>query len=106
MKAWSLNTRWSAVILILLLHILATLAEAGTLKGTVKGRDGQLKKHVRVEIGGPETKTTFTKKDGTFSIQLQGGKYTIRIVEKNNSMKFKVKVPKTNETTQKTFKLK
>ncbi len=83
-----------------------TSAYAGTLNGTVRGKTGQIKKYVRVEIGGPETKTTFTDEHGVFSVQLLSGAYIINIVERNRSMKFNVDILEAKNPMEKSFNLK
>lgn len=107
MKTSTFHTKWYVTISALFFYLITICpVEGATLKGTVKGKNGQLKKYVRVEIGGPESKTTFTNEDGVFSILLSGGRYTIKIVERNRSMTFNVDVPKEKDKTKEvTFKL-
>ena len=107
MKTSTFHTRWYIAILVLFFCLLVTFpVEAGTLNGTVKGRNGQLKRYVRVEIGGPETKIIFTNEHGRFSIQLSGGKYIVKIVERNSSMEFNINVPQGSKSKEVPFNLK
>lgn len=107
MKTSTFHTRWYITILVLVFFLLVTFpVKAGTVNGTVKGRNGQLKRYVRVELGGPETQTIFTNEHGKFSIQLSGGTYIIKIVERNRSMEFAVDVPQGSESIEVPFDLK
>jgi hypothetical protein len=63
-------------------------AQAGTLVGTVVGEAGAPKSFVRVEVLGPRSEDIFTGKDGTFTLDLPGGRYNVRITERNRRMEF------------------
>jgi hypothetical protein len=76
--------------------------QAGTLHGIVRGKNGQLKQYVRIDIGGQQQKTTYTNQDGTFSLDLQSGSYSIVVTERNKRMKFSVVIPIVG-VKQKTF---
>ncbi|KFA87979.1 hypothetical protein Q664_44195 [Archangium violaceum Cb vi76] len=69
-------------------------ALAGTLKGTVVGNSGAPKRFVRVEVLGPEKEALFTGQDGTFTVEVPEGSYSVRITERNRRMEFEdVQVP-------------
>lgn len=69
-------------------------ALAGTLKGTVVGTSGAPKRFARVEVLGPENKALFTGQDGTFTVEVPTGSYSVRITERNRRMEFEdVQVP-------------
>ena len=69
------------------------MALAGTLEGTVKGVAQDPKRFARVEINGPQSVATFTNEQGKFAVQLAGGAYTVKVVERNRSQRFKANVP-------------
>ena len=73
--------------------LLASLAEAGTLKGIVKGKGGDPKAYAKIEIGGPQNVSTLTEADGAFTVELKGGRYTVQVIERNRRMRFSVDVP-------------
>lgn len=75
--------------------LFASLGEAGTLKGIVKGKGGDPKAYAKIEIGGPQTITTLTDADGAFTVELKGGRYTVQVIERNRRMRFSVDVPQT-----------
>jgi hypothetical protein len=81
-------------------------ASSGTLAGTVIGTAQNPKAFVRVEIVGPQSLTTFTNQEGTFSAKLAGGRYVVRILEANRRMEFPVEIPGDDRSTvTSTFKL-
>lgn len=82
-----------AASLVLFLCLGAPLAVAGTLQGTVVGKEGAPKEYVRVEVSGPASRTVFTGEDGSFSLELPGGRYVLRVSERNRHMSFDVDVP-------------
>lgn len=104
MQKYILRTELYITILVLFFNLLfASSIEAGPLNGTVKGSGQQLKSYVRIEIGGPQSETTFTDNDGEFSIELSHGTYIIKIIERNRSMTFEVDIPEENTSTEKEF---
>jgi len=106
MKETTVCRSWHIpVAALLFLSFLTCPAVAGTLEGAVKGKGGELKRYVRVQIGGEETKTTFTDRNGRFSIEVRDGKYTVTITERNRSMRFEIDVPMTEEQKKEGFKL-
>ena len=81
-----------------ILFLAATLlfsgtAQAGTLEGTVKGVAQDPKQFARVEINGPQSVATFTNEQGKFAVQLPGGAYTVKVIERNRSQRFKANIP-------------
>ena len=93
-------------LIIIILECFFCSAIAGTLKGTVVDRNGRIKKYARVEIGETENLTTFTDQEGKFSAILEGGKYSIKIIERNRSMVFQIDIPSDTSITKQIFKLK
>jgi hypothetical protein len=94
------------IVTLTVLWLLATIvvpAEAGTLTGVVVGKAENPKPYVRVEINGPENRTTFTDQSGKFSVNLLDGRYTIRIIEGGRSMEFSADVSANAPVT--TFRL-
>jgi hypothetical protein len=93
---------WIVFSIILVLFV--EPAESTTLEGTVLGQANNRKPFVRVEIAGPGSKTTFTDKDGKFSLELEGGQYTVQVIEMNRAKQFTVNVPSEGKI-QSEFKL-
>jgi len=102
----SILSRLKPICIIIFSILIIYNLPAGTLKGKVLDKFNRNKKYVRVEIGGPETLTTFTNKNGQFSLKLKGGTYSVKVIERNRSMEFQVKVPKDTTIKEETFKLK
>lgn len=75
-------------------------AEGGELRGSVLGVTHSPKSYVRIEISGPENKTTFTDNNGMFVVTLKGGRYTIRVIETPKRMEFSLDVPQAGTTPQ------
>jgi|SRR5437899_12625801 len=94
------------IIALTVLWFVATLvvpAGAGTLAGLVVGKAENPKPYVRVEISGPQNRTTFTDQDGKFSVNLRDGRYTINFIEGGRRMEFTADVSASAPAT--TFKL-
>ena len=64
-------------------HQLASQDELTILLGLAEGKDGLPRGYVKVELSGPENKTIYTKKDGTFKAELTPGTYEVTITEKS-----------------------
>jgi len=82
------------VILLAAFHQLISKNELTILLGLVKGKDGGPRSYVKVELSGPENKTIYTKKDGTFKVELASGTYVLTITEKSRNMSFEVTIEK------------
>lgn len=81
--------------------LVALPAMAGTLEGTVVGNGGVPKRFVRVEVTGPDTAASFTGPKGTFVMDLAGGRYTVRVTERNRRMEFEdIQVPAEGQVSQ------
>jgi len=94
------------IITLTAVWLLATIvvpAGAGTLTGVVVGKAENPKPYVRVEIYGPENRTTFTDQGGRFSVTLRDGRYTINIIEGGRRMEFTADVSASAPAT--TFRL-
>jgi len=86
-----------------LLGTIVVPAGAGTLNGTILGKAENPRPYVRVEISGPENRTTFTDQGGKFSVTLRDGRYTITIIEGNRRTEFTADVSANTPAT--TFRL-
>lgn len=86
---------------VLVAMLVALPAMAGSLMGTVVGSGGAPKRFVRVEVIGPDTAALFTGQEGTFVVDLAGGRYSVRVTERNRRMEFKdIQVPAEGQVSQ------
>jgi hypothetical protein len=102
MKLHNSHTKIYVVVLVFQLFssvLVVTPAVGGTLLGTVVGAASNPKPFVRVEINGPQASIqTFTNEKGKFSVDLSGGRYTIRVIEMNQAMQFTINVNQVGQT--------
>lgn len=94
------------VAVALIFILVAGSLQAAPLTGTVKGKNGQIRKYLRVEIGGALTLTTYSNTNGQFTVDLPAGQYTITIVERNRQQAFRLTVPRGTEPVTETYHLK
>lgn len=98
--------RLRRVLLSSLGALMASLPAQGALvKGSVVGKSGQPRPYVRVDVSGPESQTLFTDAKGTFTADLPGGDYIVRITERNQRMQFDLQVSDDEGRTAPRFEL-
>jgi hypothetical protein len=93
----------SVMLGVLLAAVIASPAYSQNLQGIVKGRDGQPKSYVLVDILGPSNVHTQTDAAGRFEATVRAGAYVIRIREGRRRMEFSRRV--TGEVHEEEFKL-
>lgn len=81
-----------------------SVTQAASLAGTVVGVNGALQPYVRVELHGPDARTTFTGSNGMFAIDLTEGMYVVQVIQGNRAAQFQVAIPTSGIVSQ-TFKL-
>ena len=82
----------------------ASVAHATSVVGKVVGVNGAIQPYVRVELHGPDARTTFTGANGVFTIDLGAGDYVVQVIQDNHAAQFKVTVPASGTVSQ-TFTL-
>ena len=82
------RSKVSVMLGVLLAALIASPAYSQSLKGIVKGRDGQPKPYVLVDILGPSNVHTQTDAAGRFEATVRPGAYVIRIREGRRRMEF------------------
>ncbi|MEW5949477.1 MAG: hypothetical protein AB1711_08725 [Thermodesulfobacteriota bacterium] len=81
------------VLFLALAFFLPSTVQAGELRGIVFGRRGDTKGYARITLLGPESRTTFTNRQGGFVIRARNGKYQLVISERGNEQSFEVEIP-------------
>jgi hypothetical protein len=82
------RSKVSVTLGVLLAILIAFPVYSQSLKGIVKGRDGQPKPYVLVDILGPSNVHTQTDAAGRFEATVRPGAYVIRIREGRRRMEF------------------
>ncbi|MDD5153050.1 MAG: hypothetical protein PHR03_00025 [Desulfovibrionales bacterium] len=87
--------RLSCVIVFFLFFVFfrPLIVEAAELRGIVFGKRGDPKRYVRITLLGPESRTTFSNRQGGFVIRARNGKYQLIISERGNEQSFEVEIP-------------
>jgi hypothetical protein len=81
------------VLFLALAFFLPSTVQAGDLRGIVFGRRGDPKRYARITLLGPESRTTFSNRQGGFAIRARDGRYQLIISEKGNQQSFEVEIP-------------